>query len=756
MFIVVALIPPANAHWVDNGTPVCTESSNQSYPLIVADGQGGAILVWEDKRGGSYTYLYAQRLNVSGTPVWTANGKPFCTNDSSRGNLSVIPDGHGGAVIAWTDHRNGNADIYIQRINSNGDQLWEANGYWVCTLEGIQDRTALVSDGSGGAIVVWDDWRNGNMDIYAQRIDRFSGSWWTTHGVGICTESTYNQTLPKITTDGNGGAIITWMDYRGDTDIYAQRIEADGTISWTTNGVVVCNAANLQGNPEIISDGQGGAIIAWLDRRNGKNDIYAQRVNSAGTPLWTSNGVAICTATNEKGDLSMAPDGSGGALISWLDSRNLKYEIYVQKIDSSGAVQWTTDGVLAGSIAKNLVEPQIVSDDAGGAIVVFHDTDNVYAQHIDATGSNLLEPNGTAICVMTQLQCKPMITKNDAGGAIVAWQDSRNGNYDIYATSLEANGEMYDPAPVIASISDIPADEGGYVYLAFDASRDELYRGDWVSYYTIWRAMEPASAVLKMREENVPILKSLEDMEPRTPIGSVRIEQLGSTTYYWQLIETLDLYYQDTYGMPVATLYDSTSAGIGYHYFQVVAHTSDPKVYWASEPDSAYSVDNLSPCPPLELSGTQQHEPERLEITWEPNSEPDLDGYIIYRGLSEDFVPDEGSMIASTCDTTYTDYSWRYDSGYYYKVSAIDVHGNESDFALLGPDEITGDEEQKTPEASFLAQNYPNPFNPSTTIRFALSEASEVSLCIYDVSGRLVKTLLDRSCLLYTSPSPRD
>ena len=104
-------------------------------------------------------------------------------------------------------------------------------------------------------------------------------------------------------------------------------------------------------------------------------------------------------------------------------------------------------------------------------------------------------------------------------------------------------------------------------------------------------------------------------------------------------------------------------------------------------------------------------------------------------------------MIASTCDTTYIDYSWRYDSGYYYKVSAIDIHGNESDFALLGPDEITGDEEQKTPEASFLAQNYPNPFNPSTTIKFALSEASEVSLCIYDVSGRLVRTLLDRGKL---------
>ncbi len=42
-----------------------------------------------------------------------------------------------------------------------------------------------------------------------------------------------------------------------------------------------------------------------------------------------------------------------------------------------------------------------------------------------------------------------------------------------------------------------------------------------------------------------------------------------------------------------------------------------------------------------------------------------------------------------------------------------------------------------------LYQNYPNPFNPNTTIRFDLPERSAVSITIYDVSGRLVRTLID-------------
>jgi hypothetical protein len=42
-----------------------------------------------------------------------------------------------------------------------------------------------------------------------------------------------------------------------------------------------------------------------------------------------------------------------------------------------------------------------------------------------------------------------------------------------------------------------------------------------------------------------------------------------------------------------------------------------------------------------------------------------------------------------------------------------------------------------------LYQNYPNPFNPSTNIKFNLAERGEVSLIIYDLLGRKVKTLFE-------------
>jgi hypothetical protein len=218
---------------------------------------------------------------------------------------------------------------------------------------------------------------------------------------------------------------------------------------------------------------------------------------------------------------------------------------------------------------------------------------------------------------------------------------------------------------------------------------------------------------------------------------------LGGAAYYWQLMETQDLYYQPTYGLPLETLCDSTEYGTGYHCFQVVAQTVYTTTYFASAPDSGYSVDNLAPCAPLCFEGEQSYVPEGLVLSWAPNAEADLDEYRIYRGTGPGFTPGPGNLLTALCDTTAFDGGWSWDAGYCYKVAAIDIHGNESAHALLCSEEVTGDEPRRVPDAAFLGQNWPNPFNPSTSITFGLSERGRVSLRVYDAAGRLVATLIE-------------
>ena len=223
----------------------------------------------------------------------------------------------------------------------------------------------------------------------------------------------------------------------------------------------------------------------------------------------------------------------------------------------------------------------------------------------------------------------------------------------------------------------------------------------------------------------------------------IRVEQVGATTYYWKLISTVYAYYLDGYSETVATLFDSTAASAEHHYFQVIAHGNWQGQFWISPADSGYSVDNLAPAPPVGLAGEQGYTPAGLALAWHRNIEPDLGGYVVYRGLSLDFIPSVANRVASPADTLWFDGAWRWNSGYYYKVAALDIHGNESGFALLAPESVTDVETPKAPAAAYLRQNYPNPFNPTTRVAFGLAAPGNVSLRIYDAAGRLVRVLAE-------------
>src|SRR4029077_19273579 len=109
---------------------------------------------------------------------------------------------------------------------------------------------------------------------------------------------------------------------------------------------LVCGTINDQTNPIIASDGSGGAIIAWQDTRAGAPGVYAQRVNSAGVRQWQTTGVAICTTVGSHEELIAMSDGTGGAILAWVDTRTGgQRDIYAQRVNAAGARLWTTNGL---------------------------------------------------------------------------------------------------------------------------------------------------------------------------------------------------------------------------------------------------------------------------------------------------------------------------------------------------------------------------------------------------------------------------
>ena len=433
----------AFASWQENGNPLCTAANDQWAESITSDGAGGAITAWMDYRSGTNWDIYAQRVDASGCALWATNGSAVCTADSGQASVEITSDGAGGAIVTWGDRRRGQWDIYAQRVSASGLVMWADTSVAICELSGDQAVPQMISDGAGGAIITWEDSRSGSYDIYVQRVDA-SGNWmWTNSGVAVCT-ALRDQYVPKITSDGAGGAIITWVDRRNDcNDIYAQRVSASGTVLWTANGVAICTApGGWVVYPEvtsynIVSDGSNGAIITWVDCRNSSRDIYAQRVNASGTVMWVVNGVGICATAGTQTNPELTSDGSGGAIITWQDDRSGDYDVYAQRVNASGTRLWAANGVTICTASGDKYYPQLTSDGAGGAVITWLDGRNtgydVYAQRVNASGVSSWAANGVGICLADSSQGLPQITSDGAAGAIIAWVDGRNTGYDVYA-----------------------------------------------------------------------------------------------------------------------------------------------------------------------------------------------------------------------------------------------------------------------------------------------------------------------------------
>jgi hypothetical protein len=470
IMIILQFLPGKHslfAQWSTNpavNNAICVQPGDQNVPDMISDGAGGAIITWYDLRSGNDYDIYAQRISAAGIVQWTLDGVAICNEINDQVGPRLAPDGKGGAIITWLDARDGiSTHVYAQRINAAGVPQWATNGVVICDAINSQGSANIVPDGVGGAVISFSDRRNGAKkgpdDLYAQRVDSSGITQWITNGVAICTQAA-SQANPSMVTDGAGGAIITWMDDRNGNgnDVFAQRINSSGIVQWTTDGVTISAETDDQLFPLIVNDGAGGAVITWIDKRSGNDfDVYAQQINAAGTIGWAANGVAVCTATGNQFHSAITSDGSGGAIITWDDGRSgtSLEDIYVQRINAAGITQWMADGVAICNELNRQIIPAIVSDGSGGAIITWMDdrdlSSDVYAQKVNAAGVTQWTTNGVVISNATNEQSNPVIISSGTG-AIISWVDDRNNNGDIYAQYVNLDGEIgHCNMPIITS-----------------------------------------------------------------------------------------------------------------------------------------------------------------------------------------------------------------------------------------------------------------------------------------------------------------
>jgi hypothetical protein len=395
---------------------------------------------------------------------YATNVSDFKVNDdfgmTYQGYSNIATDLNGDFVVCWYDKRNGNNDIYIQLFDRSG--VREGTNLRVNDDTGTQEqfKPSMMKDQSGKFVVVWQDYRaNGypnNADIMGERFLADG----TAQGANFKTNDdfgTETQGWQDIDCDDFGNFVVVWEDNRnGNYDVYAQRYHKSGTKLGVNVRVNDDVAAAYQHNPRVTMDGTGNFEIVWYDNRSGRDDILGQRFNASGVAQGT-NFMVNDNVKNEKHVMpDVACDYSGNFTVVWIDYRNGNYP---SNPDIYGKMYWADGTNRSGNFKINAdggqasqLEPVIGMDYFGNYIVAWRDDregdNDIYAQYIDNTGRLV----GGNYCVNTDVgmstQSFPNVTM-DGINIYYTWTDDRNGSFDVYAKISEYGA----PTMVIAPMS---------------------------------------------------------------------------------------------------------------------------------------------------------------------------------------------------------------------------------------------------------------------------------------------------------------
>ncbi|MBW2263438.1 MAG: hypothetical protein JRG91_15845 [Deltaproteobacteria bacterium] len=260
-------------------TPVGTDVrvtdhiQDTTQPVIAWSGSEYGAAWTDDRHGGSE--IYFTRLDTAGTIVGSELRVTDATDSSAVPRISWTGSQYG---IAW--HRGVIADteIYFARVGADGAMI--GTELRVTTAVRLSSYADIAWTGSAWGLV-WQDSRRplGGEDVYFQHV---GGDGALVGGNVQVIRLNAALSFPRMTWSGSEFA-IAWADNpEGNFEVYFARL--DGTGSMVGSELRLTSAAENSGTASIVWTGSEYAI-AWVDARDGNNEIYLARVSASGTKL---------------------------------------------------------------------------------------------------------------------------------------------------------------------------------------------------------------------------------------------------------------------------------------------------------------------------------------------------------------------------------------------------------------------------------------------------------------------------------------
>ena len=351
---VLAWVQPCRGQWSGdpgNNLAIADRSGPQVQAKIVARSDGGFYVSWFDDSAGGYD-VYLQRLDAAGVELWPHNGVLVADRGySSTQDYGLAVDTQGNALLAFRDDRGGVGDeVTVARVTADGLASWGASGVQVSGGGDVaMPRIAGTSDGR--VVVAWTE----NGAVRAQKLDSNGAAQW---GAGVTLSAPAGAFIVSHLEASDAGSAIVSIVHSPvfmTNHLLAQKLASDdGAPRWGSEPVVVFDAGSLQMGsfPPFVGDGSGGAVFAWYvnsDPTPTYLDVRVQRILANGSEAFIHQGAAVSTndARQRVGPSAAFLPATQETVVLWteMDANQTQWGLVGQKLNASGARQWGDSGV---------------------------------------------------------------------------------------------------------------------------------------------------------------------------------------------------------------------------------------------------------------------------------------------------------------------------------------------------------------------------------------------------------------------------
>jgi hypothetical protein len=309
-YVAIALGVTARAQWPNNpatNLSIADKPGAQVLPKIASTSDGGTYVTWFDQASGNFD-VYLQRLDAQGYELWPHNGILISHNPqlSSLVDWDMIADKNDCAVIAFTDSRaGGDLDVYAYRVDPTGQMLWGANGVALSNNNDFEANPHIAQTTDGGYVFAWTRTPNtGQGSIRVQKLDAAGNPQYVADGFAITGTATEKPGFAEVVAADNGTYVVMWVrdiaTFASPRHIRTQKYDAGGNPLWGSSPVVVYDAVSvpIAYQPILQADGAGGALYCWHSATGTLFDSYVQHVDTTGTEVFPHNGVRASTEAN--------------------------------------------------------------------------------------------------------------------------------------------------------------------------------------------------------------------------------------------------------------------------------------------------------------------------------------------------------------------------------------------------------------------------------------------------------------------------